>query len=85
MTVQTLLQAAGNADYDFKDIPIMYGNEASFRTVIALTDSYGCTFSDMKDAASPDPSVRRQLASVVRDACINVGFFYGIAWPQGCI
>ncbi|KAI5123086.1 hypothetical protein M0805_001442 [Coniferiporia weirii] len=31
---------------------------------------------DMKDATSPDTSVRQQLAREVRDACINVGFFY---------
>ncbi|KAH8104936.1 2OG-Fe oxygenase [Phellopilus nigrolimitatus] len=31
---------------------------------------------DMKDATNPDPLVRQQLAKDVRDACINVGFFY---------
>lgn len=33
--------------------------------------------SDMKDLDSPDPILRHQLARDIRDACINVGFFYG--------
>ncbi|KXN83145.1 hypothetical protein AN958_01816 [Leucoagaricus sp. SymC.cos] len=32
--------------------------------------------SDFKDAMSRDPRVRRELADVIRDACVNVGFFY---------
>ncbi|KAF5360834.1 hypothetical protein D9756_004969 [Leucocoprinus leucothites] len=31
---------------------------------------------DFKDATSRDPRVRRELANLIRDACINVGFFY---------
>ena len=31
----------------------------------------------MKDASSKDLAVRQQLAREIRDACINVGFFYG--------
>ncbi|KAL9711268.1 hypothetical protein Ac2012v2_005808 [Leucoagaricus gongylophorus] len=31
---------------------------------------------DFKNAASRDPCVRRELADLIRDACINVGFFY---------
>ncbi|KAL5501859.1 hypothetical protein ACEPAH_9120 [Sanghuangporus vaninii] len=31
---------------------------------------------DMKDADSADPAARQQLARDIRDACINVGFFY---------
>ncbi|PAV16985.1 Clavaminate synthase [Pyrrhoderma noxium] len=31
---------------------------------------------DMKDLDSPDPILRHQLARDIRDACINVGFFY---------
>lgn len=30
----------------------------------------------MKDADSADSAVRQQLARDIRDACINVGFFY---------
>jgi len=32
--------------------------------------------SDIRDASSPDPVARRRLADLIRDACINVGFFY---------
>jgi isopenicillin N synthase-like dioxygenase len=32
--------------------------------------------SDFKDARSVDPTVRRELADRIRDACVNVGFFY---------
>ncbi|TFK40456.1 hypothetical protein BDQ12DRAFT_679443 [Crucibulum laeve] len=31
---------------------------------------------DFKDANSKDPVIRRELADRIRDACINVGFFY---------
>lgn len=30
----------------------------------------------MKDADSTDAAVRQHLAEEIRDACINVGFFY---------
>ena len=30
----------------------------------------------MKDVDNPDPVARQQLARDIRDACINVGFFY---------
>lgn len=33
--------------------------------------------SDLSDVASADPTVRKRLADEVRDACVNVGFFYG--------
>lgn len=31
---------------------------------------------DIQDAKSADPTLRRQLAYRIRDACVNVGFFY---------
>ncbi|KAF9562665.1 Clavaminate synthase-like protein [Agrocybe pediades] len=31
---------------------------------------------DIRDARSEDPVKRRKLADLIRDACINVGFFY---------
>jgi isopenicillin N synthase-like dioxygenase len=31
---------------------------------------------DFKDATSSDPKTRRALADLIRDACVNVGFFY---------
>ncbi|TFY72244.1 hypothetical protein EVG20_g744 [Dentipellis fragilis] len=32
---------------------------------------------DLTEVSNPDPVVQRSLAGQVRDACINVGFFYG--------
>lgn len=31
----------------------------------------------MQNVTSTDPALRRALADEIRDACINVGFFYG--------
>ena len=33
---------------------------------------------DLKDLKSQDPADRRRIADEVRDACIQVGFFYGL-------
>jgi isopenicillin N synthase-like dioxygenase len=32
----------------------------------------------LTNISSKDPQLRRSLADQVRDACLNVGFFYGI-------
>jgi hypothetical protein len=32
--------------------------------------------SDLKGASSTDPAVKREIADQIRDASINVGFFY---------
>ncbi|KAL0064287.1 hypothetical protein AAF712_008731 [Marasmius tenuissimus] len=50
----SLVEAAGEANQAFKDIPII----------------------DLKDIVSPDANVRKALAEEVRQACMNVGFFY---------
>ncbi|KAF9265190.1 2OG-Fe(II) oxygenase [Marasmius fiardii PR-910] len=50
----SLVEAASEADYAFKNIPII----------------------DISNITSPDPAARRALADQVRNACINVGFFY---------
>ena len=44
---------------------------------LCRADQRSSRVSDVTDAASPDPSVRLDLAKKIRDACINVGFFYG--------
>jgi hypothetical protein len=36
---------------------------------------------DTTNISSPDSTVRRELAFQIRDACINVGFFYGNIRP----
>jgi len=48
---------------------------------LLFTKSPNSTFEeipiiDISDAANLDPSIRRALAEKIRDACINVGFFY---------
>jgi hypothetical protein len=32
---------------------------------------------DLKDIGDPRPEVQQALAKRIRDACIDVGFFYG--------
>jgi len=32
---------------------------------------------DLKDICDPRPEVQQALAKQIRDACIDVGFFYG--------
>jgi len=39
--------------------------------------SYIHIFRDLKDATNPDPQAKKALAAHIREACINVGFFYG--------
>ncbi|KAI0754593.1 Clavaminate synthase-like protein [Daedaleopsis nitida] len=46
---------------------------ASFRTDSTFDD---IPIINLASARSPDPEVRRALADEIRDACINVGFFY---------
>ena len=37
-----------------------------------------CSSSDLKDIGSTDPAVRVALVDAVRNACMNVGFLYGM-------
>jgi hypothetical protein len=46
------------------------------------TDQLTSPARDLKDATNPDLKVRKALSARIRDACINVGFFYGLAFPQ---
>ncbi|KAI1786857.1 Clavaminate synthase-like protein [Ganoderma leucocontextum] len=47
---------------------------AGFRTDSTFED---IPIINLKNAKSDDPTVRKALAEEIRDACINVGFFYG--------
>ncbi|KAF9241086.1 2OG-Fe-II oxygenase [Melanogaster broomeanus] len=47
----------------FEEIPIMQVEFLAYR-------------SDFNNARSSDPALRRALAAEIRDACVNVGFFY---------
>jgi hypothetical protein len=65
-----LLFAQERTASTFDEIPVM---------CIHVLSSYLSTnrvYRDFKDAESPDPAIRRELADQIRDACINVGFFY---------
>jgi hypothetical protein len=58
----------------FEEIPVMYLSYRSLSMLYHLTRLHYS--SDLMDADSRDPSVRRALADQIRDACVNVGFFY---------
>ncbi|KAG6890581.1 hypothetical protein C0992_000399 [Termitomyces sp. T32_za158] len=62
--MSTLVEKVDQADAaaGFKDIPIM-------KTKVILV-------SDLADIFNDDPGVQQALAAEIREACINVGFFY---------
>jgi hypothetical protein len=59
---------------EFDQIPIMCGALRHFLPPSPLTRPRAP--SEFTHARSPDPAVRRALADEIRDASINVGFFY---------
>ena len=79
---------------NFEEIPIMYVNKlmpAGIRIRLAMnvlynvihlsSCGYALTFysiRDLKNLKSQDPADRRRIADEVRNACIQVGFFYGL-------
>ena len=75
MAVDSVLQAVSRADYGFKNIPIMYV-QCGLPRFFNLRILHLPSISDMKEADSTDLAARQQLARDIRDACINVGFFY---------
>lgn len=62
----------------FEEIPIMFIIPSADQT---YADHPFLSPRDLKDATSPDLNIRRALAARIRDACINIGFFYGSALP----
>ena len=76
MAIDSVLQAADRANCSFDEIPIMCVILPLTRVLLILADSDWIR-SDMKDSQSTDTGVRQRLAREIRDACINVGFFYG--------
>ena len=81
MPLSTLAEQAANAQTNFQSVPIM-----SVRSLRARDRRHGLNplCSDLTDAASPDPELRWQVALNIRDACINVGFFYGQSHGSSC-
>jgi hypothetical protein len=57
---------------EFDQIPVMCAR----RSFSHRRHSRARASSDFTHARSPDPAVRRALADEIRDASINVGFFY---------
>lgn len=69
----SVLKAAQNANTAFSEIPIM-----SVLTQF-IPRLLSCIFvcRDLKDIGDPHADVQLALAKQIRDACIDVGFFYG--------
>lgn len=63
----------------FEQIPVMYvgsmPQDSSLVAKLCLIDQHD-PIRDFTNAYSTDPVLRRKLADDIRDACINVGFFY---------
>ncbi|KAF7299439.1 2OG-Fe oxygenase [Mycena indigotica] len=68
-----LLVAKARTDSTFEQIPIMSVSLTHFPTLVGLRTKID---SDFTDATSADFAKRRALADRIRDASINVGFFY---------
>ena len=82
----SLYQAAQEAETSaaFERVPIVYvpGRSPWWNLIHFATE---CIPSDLKDVDSIDPSARGALGDQVRDACMNVGFLYGMAFrPHHC-
>jgi hypothetical protein len=69
----SVIKAAQNANTVFSEIPIM--SAGSIHTWTSLSCIFDCR--DLKDIDDPRPEVQQALAKRIRDACIEVGFFYG--------
>lgn len=59
-------------DSSFEEIPIMSARFWLYDDVLIYR-----LYSDIGNATSSDLAARRVLAGEIRDACVNVGFFYG--------
>jgi hypothetical protein len=59
----------------FSHIPIM----SAFVSLVGSELTLLSLLSDLQHLRSPDPELRQTLVRAVRDACMSVGFFYGIA------
>jgi hypothetical protein len=78
--------ASYRTESTFEEIPIMLvvlrlSTDQNIPCTQFPTDRSIPSSRDLKDATNPDPEARKALATRIRDACINVGFFYGSAFP----
>src|SRR5437016_3079218 len=62
-------------DTDFQRVPIMY--VPLLNLFVSPKTTYGL-IRDLSHIRSDDPAKRKKLADEVRDACMHVGFFYGL-------
>ena len=77
MTVETVLQTASRADYVFQNVPIMFVHSPPYLKLISMMPgNSGSRNSRDMEGADGDPALRQQIAKDIRDACVNVGFFY---------
>lgn len=61
----------------FEQIPIMCVRSIGVSEPERFKFSLLMCDSDLTPAHSSSPEARRELADLIRDACVNVGFFYG--------
>ena len=71
--------ASYRAESTFEEIPIMLVVLPTNQNILRI-DHPIPFFRDLKDATNPDLQVRNALAARIRDACVNVGFFYGLVF-----
>ena len=74
----SLVQAAHDAESSaaFEHIPIMWVR--SLLGCLVASPLTPFINRDLAGVDSSDPTVRRALGDQVRDACMNVGFLYGV-------
>lgn len=75
-----LLLASVETENTFDEIPVMW---VVYTHVDVLLFKSIVRQSDLKGASATDPTVKRGIADQIRDASINVGFFYSAC--AGCL
>lgn len=67
-------EATDAQSISFSKIPVM---SVHYKYKILAYHAVWCIYSDLANIKRSDNSLRQALAKEIRDACINVGFFYG--------
>jgi len=73
----SLIESESEKDTVFQEVPIMCSTNHGY-SVITRTISNGIYYSDLKYIESKDESRRANLVQAIKDACMRVGFFYGL-------
>jgi hypothetical protein len=78
-STMNLVESELEKDKAFQEIPIMYVVRFNpfihFHLDIVL--SISVSYRDLRDMNSEDLARRADLAQIIKDACMRVGFFYG--------